>query len=109
MDIATLLGLVLAVGMLAASVILSGGGFSSVWDASSILTVVGGTTAAVLVCLPWRTVATAPKLFRRVLFDRPPDHAALIEQLVKLALAARRDGLLILEPRLAEMESPFLK
>jgi chemotaxis protein MotA len=43
------------------------------------------------------------------MFGREPDHAATVEQLVQMALSARKDGLLSLEPRLGEMESPVLK
>ena len=56
MDLTTLLGLSLAFGMMAASVALSGGSFSSFVNLPSLLCVIGGTIGAVLICFPRRAI-----------------------------------------------------
>src|SRR5262245_44766796 len=109
MDIATIIGLLLAFGMMAASVVMSGGNFATFWDTSSLLMVVGGTVGAVLVCFPLKMVLKTPQIMLKPVFYQPPRPADLIRDLVSLADTARRDGLLALEPRLAQIENPLLK
>ena len=60
MDLTTILGLAIAFGMMAASVALSGGSFSSFVNLPSLLCVVGGTLGAVLVCFPRRAIRRLP-------------------------------------------------
>lgn len=109
MDIATLLGLLLAFGMMAVSVVMSGGSFGALWDLPSVLMVGGGTLGAILVCFPLKTVLNLPQVILKSVVHRPPQNAGLIRQLVSLAETARRDGLLALEARLAEIDSPFIQ
>ena len=48
MDLASLIGLMLALVMMAMSVIMSGGSFASFWDTASVMMVFGGTLGAML-------------------------------------------------------------
>src|SRR5689334_4728500 len=109
MDPATLFGLLLAFGMMTASVFMGGGSLAAFWDVPSVLMVFGGTLGAVLVCLPLRTVAKSPRVLAKGLFTRPLEPVELVRQLVSLAETARRDGLLALEDRLAEIKDPFVQ
>jgi chemotaxis protein MotA len=109
MDIATLFGLVLALVMIATSIVMSGGKFGAFWDATSLLVVLGGTVGAVLVCFPLRTILRAPRVGSKTVFYDPPDFNQLIGQIVSLAEVARRDGLLALESRLAGIGDPFVR
>jgi chemotaxis protein MotA len=109
MDVATIIGLLLAFGVMAASVITSGGSFAALWDTPSLLMVVGGTAGAVLMCFPLRTVLRSPRIFLKGIFYRAPRPAELVEQLVSLAKTARRDGLLALERRLPQIDNPLIK
>jgi chemotaxis protein MotA len=109
MDISLTIGLVLALAMMAMSVIMGGGNFGSFWDSASLLMVMGGTAAAVLMCFPLRTILKYPKVVTKCFLNRPPDVRMLIEQLVGLAEVARREGLLALDGRLQEIENPFMR
>jgi chemotaxis protein MotA len=109
MDIATLLGLVLALVMIAASVVMSGGSPSAFYDPAAIATVCGGMLAALLICFPISKVVQLPRILFRLLFPQATNSRALIEQLVRLAETARRDGMLALEHRSEETAHPFIR
>jgi chemotaxis protein MotA len=109
MDLATLFGLIIALLMMAASVMMSGGRFSSFWHTPSLLVVLGGTAGALLVSFPWKWVRRLPRLVAKTLRPDVPDPAALIRQIVEMAQVSRRDGLLALDPRLGEINDPFLR
>jgi chemotaxis protein MotA len=109
MDVGTLLGLVLAFGMIAASVVMSGGSPGAFYNSAALTTVCGGMLAALLLCFPVSTVARLPRVLYRLLFPRIADSLQLIRDLVKLAEVARRDGLLALEHRPEETSHPFIR
>jgi chemotaxis protein MotA len=48
------------------------------------------------------------KVVLKAIFNKPADPAVVIGQLVQLAEVARRDGILALENRVAEVKDPFL-
>jgi chemotaxis protein MotA len=108
MDIASVVGLILGIVLIVGSIFVGGGSFGAFIDVPSILVVFGGSFAAALMCFPLRSLMVAPKAFKVVFFNKSPSVAALIPQLVSLAETARRDGLLALEARLAEIDNPFI-
>ena len=109
MDIATLIGLLLAFGMMATSVVMGGGSFAAFWDTASVLMVFGGSAGAVLICFPLKTLFKVPRVLLKSVLYKSPQPGELIKQLVSLAETARRDGLLALEARLTEIDNPFIK
>lgn len=109
MDVATLLGLVLAFVLIGASVGMSGGSASAFYDPAALATVCGGMLAALLICFPLSTVARLPRVLFRLLFPQATDSRELIEQLVRLAETARRDGMLAMEHRSEETSHPFIR
>ena len=109
MDVATFFGLTLAFAMIVTSVVMGGGRYSAFWDSTSLLVVLGGTLGAVLTCFPLRTVLRGPRIVSKTIFHEPPNYRQLIQQIVSLAVVARRDGLLALEPKLAGISDPFVR
>lgn len=109
MDIATVLGLLLAWSMMAAAVYLGGGSFGAFWDTASICMVVGGTIGALLICFPLRLVARAPRVLIKGMRNTVPRPEDLIQTIVSLADTARRDGLLALEARLPTIDNEFIR
>jgi chemotaxis protein MotA len=108
-DIASLLGVIGGIVLLGGSIFLSGGIAPGAFlDVPSVVMVVGGTAAAVMISLPFRAILNARKALRRVLFHRQQDLAQLAEQLVSLSAVARRDGLLGLESRIEELDHPLV-
>lgn len=109
MDLASLIGLLMGIGLIIGSVLMGGGSFGSFIDIPSIMVVVGGAIAASLICFPLKTILALPVVAKKVFLNKPQDCTGLIEQLVSLAETARRDGLLALESRLQEIDNDFIK
>lgn len=109
MDIATVVGLILAWAMMATSVIMGGGSFASFWDTASALMVMGGAAGAVLMCFPLNVVLKAPKVMMKAFLNAPPNLSDLIKQITELAETARREGLLALEAKVETVKNPFIK
>jgi chemotaxis protein MotA len=109
MDIGSVIGVILVVVLIIGSIIVGGGSFMAFVDVPSVLVVVGGCIAAVLVCFPLKSFLGMPKVVMIVFFNKSISIPDLIEQLVSLAETARRDGLLALESRLGEVDNNFIK
>ena len=109
MDIATVVGFILAFGLIIGSIMMGKAPFSAFIDIPSGMVVIGGALAAALMCFPLKNILAMPMVMKCVFFNKAPNISALIEQLVSLAETARRDGLLALEGRMDEVEHSFIK
>ncbi len=109
MDIASIIGLLLGFAlMIIAIAIAPGASFGAFIDYPSVMVVVGGSVAAVLICFPLKTILNTTRVIKNVFFNRQEDFRGLIDQIVSLAETARRDGLLALEGRIEELSNPFV-
>lgn len=109
MDIASLIGLILAVALIVGSMLLGTAPLTAFFDAPSLLVVVGGSIAAALICFPFSSILGAPKVAIKVLRNRNEDLSELVVQLVSLAETARREGLLALESKIGEITNPLVR
>jgi chemotaxis protein MotA len=109
MDIASLVGLILALGLIFASIGLGSAPFAAFIDIPSFLVVVGGAVAAALICFPLGSMLRAPIVVLKVFFNRNEDRLKLILQIVELAETARRDGLLALESKVDGIDNPLVR
>ncbi len=108
MDIATVVGLLLGMGLILTSIFLGGGTLNGFFDAGSVMVVVGGAIAAAMISFPLKNFLGVFKVTSKVFFYKLESIPELIEQLVSLAETARRDGLLALESRVGDIENPFI-
>jgi len=109
MDIASVVGVMLAVSVLVIAIAIApGASFSAFIDYPSVMVVVGGSIAAVLISFPLKSFLNTARVAMNVFFNKQEDFNTLIEQIVSLAETARRDGLLALENRLDEISNPFV-
>ncbi len=109
MDKTTIPGILFGIGMILLGQKLEGGHAGSLLQFTAFLIVVGGTIGAVLVSYPLSEVIGGVKGLKVALQEKKSDIVPLITQLVELATIARRDGVLALESKLAELKDPFLK
>jgi chemotaxis protein MotA len=109
MDIASLVGLLLAVGLIIGSIVTGSAPFTAFLDLPSVLVVIGGAFGASFICFPLKSILTLPVVAKKVFLNKTVDVNELIEQLVSLAETARRDGLLALEARLSEVDHSFIR
>ena len=108
MDIASLLGLLLAVAGILVGHTLDGGKFSSLVQPAAFAIVVVGTFGAVLLQTKKSTFIRGLRMARWV-FAPPPDRRQQLAREIHLwSLSARRDGLLSLEQYMAKAD-PFIQ
>lgn len=106
MDISTLLGTVIAFGLMV-SAIMSGGSIFLFVNVPSLIIVVGGTVGATLVHYPFKEVFRAASVGSKTLFHREPTTLETVEQLVRFSGKARKEGILALQAVSGEVEDPF--
>jgi chemotaxis protein MotA len=108
MDIATIIGILLGIGLVLSAIMLNGP-LASFVDIASASVVLGGTAAAVLTSFPLAQVLRVFGVVKKAFFSAPADPLIHVQSLLKLAEVARRDGILSLENQLAEGGyDPFL-
>ena len=104
MDIATIIGLILAAGLVVGS-ILMGGPLTAFIDVAGLMIVVGGTIAATLTAENLPNVIGSIKVALKTIQQPGNDANATIEKIVELSAIARREGILALENQ--QIDDPF--
>lgn len=109
MDRGTVTGILVALAGIGIGLVVEGGKLSQVVQPTAALIVLGGTVGAVLVQFPLSVVMQAVAQLKDVFWntEQPPD--ALIQNLLRYAYKARKEGLLSLDTELAKIQDPFLK
>jgi chemotaxis protein MotA len=108
-DFATLAGLVIAIGGIAAGLVLEGGSVKDVAQITAAIIVLGGTIGAVMITSPVSVCLGAVKKLSLVFFDRKVSTQAYVNEILEYAARARKGGIVSLERDLKEIENPFLK
>ncbi len=107
MELGTVIGLCLGIGLLAYSIIL-GGNPSNFIDIPSVLMVIGGgCIASPMVAFPLSHVKTIVKIMMNAVITTKYNNAETIKFIVELAQKARKESLLALEN--VEISNAFLK
>ncbi len=111
MDLATVLGLVLAVGAIGISAFIGGVDVSILFKRyEAFILVFGGTTAATMISFPMKTFVRGMRTAFAMAFTEPQYHEhEIIANLVTFAEKARREGLLALENEAAELDDEFMR
>lgn len=106
MDLATLIGLIGAMAIVLAA-ILVGGSAGSFIDTASILLVLGGTVLVTMMKFSLGKFLGATSIAVKAFLHKPTSPEQLIDDAVELAKTARQGGLLALED--AEVRDDFMK
>jgi chemotaxis protein MotA len=109
MDIATIIGIVLALGSIIGGQILEGGHVSSIMQLTAIIIVGGGTFGAVCVQNPLSVVIKACSSLSLAITGPHIDNKGTIKLILDLANVSRKQGLLALEGKLKDIKDPFMK
>ncbi|TWU00323.1 Chemotaxis protein PomA [Botrimarina colliarenosi] len=109
MDIATAAGVGLSIVLILVSIVLGGGSFIAFIDAASLMVVIGGAIAATLISYPLPDFLSVFGVSMKTLFWKVDTTGDIIKQIVSLAETARREGLLALEGKVAEIDNDFIK
>ena len=78
-------------------------------DGPSIFIVLGGVIAATVISYPMDAIKNLGKLMGHCFKAKKIDFEADIENIVKIANVARREGILALEETVSEMNDPFMQ
>jgi chemotaxis protein MotA len=108
MDLATVIGLVLTLGLLFSAMAM-GVGIGPYIDIPSVLIVFGGTIGVLMVGFKMEQIKGAAKVFMIAIKPPQTDVPELIKKLVDFATKARKEGILALEEALGNEENQFLK
>ncbi len=108
-DIATIAGIVLALGGIVGGLLLEKGSIKDIAQYTAAIIVLGGTFGAVLVSTPMPVFLGAMKRFKVVLLEQSQAPDGLIEEIIGFATQARKNGLVSLEPVCDGIADPFLR
>ena len=108
MDLGTVVGIVLAFGLVITAMAL-GVGVGPYLDIQSFLIVVGGSIASLLIAFKMEEMKQFITVFMIAIKPPQSNVPELIEKLVSYATDARRDGILALETKVNNEEDAFLK
>jgi len=106
LDLATLIGLIGAFGIVMTSIVL-GGSAGTFVNTPSLLVVLGGTVLVTMMKFSLGKFFGAASIAVKAFLYKPSTPETLIEEAVDLAKAARQGGLLALEDR--EIDDDFMK
>lgn len=108
MDIATIIGIVFAFGMVLMGIMV-GGPLTLFYDTPSLFIVLGGTFGIIFINFPLKEVFGLAGVVRNVFFTQVRDAKSLIPTFVNYATIARREGILALENAAESLGDPFMK
>lgn len=109
MDIATILGMVIALGSILGGQVLEGGHVSSILQLTAFIIVIGGTVGAICIQNPLPVVIKAGGALSLALSGSRIDNKGTIKLILDLANLSRKQGLLALEGKLKDIKDPFMK
>lgn len=109
MDITTVVGLILGIVSLILGFTMEGGQVGALLQITAAIIVFGGTFGAVAVGMPLEQLKQVPKILKIAFVQKKQNPLAVIEDMVQLAMVARREGILALEEKIETYEDEFLK
>jgi len=108
MDIATILGLLLALGAIVGGAALEGLHLNSLVQPTAALIVLGGTFGAAFIAFPMQAAVQAAKDIKK-LITTPEKNDALIVEICGYAAKARKNGIISLEQDAQNHKDRFMK
>ena len=108
MDLATIVGLVAAFGLMI-SAIMQGGSLMIFIDIPSMIIVIGGTIGTALVNFPFGDILSAFKVVRNAFFHKASSPVDTIAKLITYAGKARKEGILSLQSVMKEIDDDFFR
>lgn len=107
MDIGTIVGLVVGLGLIAWS-ILMGCSLIVFWDLPSVLIVVGGMLCSVIIHFSLPQFLGIFSVIKKTFLVKVPKPSDIIQQMVNFAAISRREGALALEEQIRKVDNSFM-
>lgn len=108
-DLGSIGGVVVALGGILGGLILDGGKVTELKQVTAFMIVLGGTIGAVMLTTPLEVLIGAIKKLGSIFFEKAQPVAETIEEIVRHATQARKQGIVSLEQEAAKIEDPFLR
>jgi chemotaxis protein MotA len=109
MDLASVIGTILGISAVVGGQVLEGGHVGQIMQGTAALIVVGGTFGAMLVAFPTDDVKRAfgmlPLVYKKVNQDVRP----VIDEIIRIATIARKEGVLAVEGQRESIQNPLFK
>src|SRR6056297_702912 len=109
MDISTIAGLGLGVVMILMSMMLGGSGMGVYINVPSVLMVIGGSFGALMISNPLTRVLHIMQYINIIVQEKKYPLEQTISSLISFSERARREGLLVLEDGIEDVQDDFLK
>lgn len=110
MDITGIIGVILGIIAVVGGMIAKGANPAALLNPAAIIIILVGTVAAICNAFSLKELKQVPALFRIVFTNQKSyEPMELIDLIVDIASQARKEGLLSLEGRIAEIDDPFIK
>lgn len=107
MDIATVVGIISAFGLVLIAIFM-GGGLNIFINVPALMIVVGGTLGVTMINYPLKDVLGVFKVVQKALFSKNIPTNELIKMFIDFAKKARKGGILVLESELKRVKDDYL-
>lgn len=108
MDIATIVGIISAFGLVLVAIFM-GGGIQLFINIPALMIVVGGTLGATMINYPLREVFGVFNVVKNALFTKNISINNLLASFIDFARKSRKEGILALEAEMKNVKDEFLK
>ena len=108
MDLATLIGVIAGLGLIFFS-IFNGSGASTFLEINSILIVMGGTLSATFINFQLKDVLGVFGVVKHAFRNQEPVFHHILEDIVRISIVARREGILAIENEADKLDDEFMK
>lgn len=105
----TIMGIVIAILSIVVATVMDGNSFGALIGPSSLVIVVVGSMGAAISGYQMADIVKMPKGIIISLTGKEPDPGAAVDQLMRFAEIARKDGVLALEGELEAIDDSFMK
>ncbi len=107
MDLATLIGLLAAIGLVSGSIIIGGGAGAFIHIPSMMITI-GGAVFATLVTTRLKDMIGVAGVLKNAFFEKELPLNEIVDTMVNFAMISRREGVLALEKELKKVDNDFI-
>jgi len=109
MELATIIGIVIALGGVLGGFLLEGGRLGALFEPSALIIVVGGSFGATCIGFSMKHATSIPLVLKNAFFTKHTDPLIILRLIVGLAKKARQSGILALESEIKSVENPFVR
>ena len=108
-DLATIGGLIVALGGILGGLLLEGGNIQDVQQLTAALIVLGGTLGAVMVNTPMRVLRHAVRSIPLIFSEPPEGRQECLARLIGFATKARRSGIISIDADLDALDDRYMR